>query len=208
MTILNRLATALKRRDETPNQLLAEEIVRTNDEYAVEELVENLRNKNRNIQSDCIKVLYEIGERKPALIAGFHKQFGELLDSPNNRLVWGAMTALDAIAAKEPGGVHNLLPRIVAAADRGSVIARDHAVSILVKLGSLDRYAPRCFPLLTEQLKTCPNNQLPMYAEMSARIVTDQNKETFNKVVMARLRGLEKESQKKRVTKVLRQVMA
>jgi hypothetical protein len=39
--------------------------------------------------------------------------------------------------------------------------------------------------LLTEQLKTCPNNQLPMYAEMSARIVTDQNKETFNKVVMA-----------------------
>ena len=60
MTILNRLATALKRRDETPNQLLAEEIVRTNDQYAVEELVENLRNKNRNIQSDCIKVLYEI----------------------------------------------------------------------------------------------------------------------------------------------------
>jgi hypothetical protein len=102
MTILNRLATALKRRDETPNQLLAEEIVRTNDEYAVEELVENLRNKNRNIQSDCIKVLYEIGERNPALIAGRHKQFGELLDSPNNRLVWGAMTALDAITAKEP----------------------------------------------------------------------------------------------------------
>ena len=87
MTILNRLATALKRRNETPNQLLAEEIVRTNDEYAVEELVENLRNKNRNIQSDCIKVFYEIGERKPALIAGFHKQFGKLLDSPNNRLV-------------------------------------------------------------------------------------------------------------------------
>src|SRR5205823_2531500 len=110
----------------------------------------------------------EIGERKPNLIASYHKEFGKLLESDNNRLAWGAMTALDAIALQEPKAVRGLLPKILATADEGSVITRDHAVAILVKLGSLKQYARHCFPLLIEQLKTCPLNQLPMYAEMSA----------------------------------------
>ncbi len=168
MTILHKLASSLKRQDEVPNQLLAEEIVRTNNRSAVKELVENVNNKNRDIQSDCIKVLYEIVERKPVLIVGFAEDFASLLESPNRRLIWGAMTALDTIAGEDPGRVFDLLLKILAGAESGSVIARDHAVGILVKLGSTERYAPHCFPLLLEQLKTCPNNQLPMYAEMSA----------------------------------------
>ena len=207
MTILHKLASSLKRRDEVPNQLLAEEIVRTNNRSAVKELVENVNNKNRDIQSDCIKVLYEIGERKPALIVGFAKKFASLLESPNPRLIWGAMTALDTIAGEDPGRVFDLLPKILAGAESGSVIARDHAVGILVKLGSTERYATPCFPLLLEQLKTCPNNQFPMYAEMSARIVTDRNKEAFNRIVEARGRSLEKESQRRRVARILKKVM-
>ena len=208
MTILHKLASSLKRRDEVPNQLLAEEIVRTNNRSAVEELVENVGNKNRDIQSDCIKVLYEIGERKPVLIVGFAEEFASLLESPNPRLIWGAMTALDTIAGEDRGRVFDLLPKILAGAESGSVIARDHAVGILVKLGSTERYAPSCFPLLLEQLKTCPNNQLPMYVEMSAKIVNDCNKETFNRIVEARGRSLEKESQRKRVARILKKVMA
>jgi len=208
MTILHKLASSLQRRDEVPNQLLAEEIVRTNNRSAVEELVDNVGNKNRGIQSDCIKVLYEIGERKPGLIVGFAEEFASLLDSPNPRLIWGAMTALDTIAAEDPGRVFDLLPKILSGAESGSVIARDHAIGILVKLGSIERYAPRCFPLLLKQLKTCPNNQLPMYSEMSAKIVNGRNKEAFNGVVEARERGLAKESQRKRVARVLKKVMA
>jgi hypothetical protein len=207
MTILNTLASALNRRDEAPNQALAQEIVRTSDKGAIGELVKNLSNKNKNIQSDCIKVLYEIGERKPDLIASYHKEFGKLLESDNNRLAWGAMTALDAIAFQEPTAVRGLLPKILAAANRGSVITRDHAVGILVKLGSLKQYAQHCFPLLIEQLKTCPHNQLPMYAEMSAGVVTEQNRKAFHKILTQRLPGLE-ESQKKRLSRVLKRLMS
>jgi hypothetical protein len=88
MTILHKLASSLKRRDEIPNQLLAEEIVRTNNRSAVKELVEHV------------------------------------------------------------------------------------------------------------------------YAEMSVRIVNDRNKEAFNRIVEARGRGLAKESQRKRLARVLKKVMA
>ena len=88
MTILHKLPSSLKRRDEVPNQLLAEEIVRTNNRSAVKELVEHV------------------------------------------------------------------------------------------------------------------------YAEMSVRIVNDLNKEAFNRIVEARGRSLEKESQRKRLARVLKTVMA
>src|SRR5204863_8238201 len=113
MTVLDRLASALNRRDEVPNQELARKIVETGDKAAVKELVESLHHKANNIQSDCIKVLYEIGERRPELIARYYKDFGELLKSKNNRLVWGAMTALDTIVLKEPKGVYNMLASIL-----------------------------------------------------------------------------------------------
>lgn len=206
MTALDKLATALNRRDEVPNQELAKDIVRTNDRRAVKELVENLAHKDKNIQSDCIKVLYEIGEREPALIAPYYREFGKLLDSKNNRLVWGAMTALDSITAQEPKGVYGLLAKVLDVADSGSVITRDHAVGILVKLGKLKQYADECLPLLVEQLLTCPNNQFPMYAEMSLALVNDKNRAALQKVMTHRLDGLEKESQKKRVARVLKRL--
>ncbi|HEV7475819.1 MAG TPA: hypothetical protein VGN90_17315 [Pyrinomonadaceae bacterium] len=205
MTVLNQLASALNRRDEVPNQELAQEILRTRDKRAVKELVENLTNKNKKIPADCIKVLYEIGEREPSLIAPYYREFGKLLDSKNKRLVWGAMTALDCISALEPKGVHGLLAKILDVADNsGSVIARDHAVGILVKLGKLKQYAAECLALLTEQLLSCPTNQLPMYAEMSLGMANDTNKPALDKVITRRLGSLEKESQQKRVAKVLR----
>lgn len=207
MTVLNKLASALNRRDEVPNQELAKEIVRTGDKRAVKELVENLAHRDKNIPSDCIKVLYEIGEREPALLAAYYHEFGKLLDSKNNRLVWGAMTALDTIAALEPKGVHSLLAKILEVADNsGSVIARDHAVGILVKLGSLKQYADECTPLLVEQLQTCPDNQLPMYAEMSLGLVNEKNRAALQKVMTRRLPELPKESQQKRVAKVLKRL--
>ncbi len=206
MSVLNKLATALNRRDEVPNQALAKQIVDQNDTEAVRELVDNLSNKNKGIQSDCIKVLYEIGDREPKLIAKYFTEFGALLDSSNNRLVWGAMTALDHIALAAPKGVYSLLPKVCATANMGSVITRDHCVGILTKLGTLKPYADKCLPLLIEQLTTCPNNQLPMYAEMSLTVVNDKNRSSLNKVLAKRLDRLEKESQKKRIAKVLKRL--
>jgi hypothetical protein len=206
LTVLNRLASALGRRDEAPNQKLAKEIAASSDKKAAKELVENLSNKDKNIQSDCIKVLYEIGERNPELISEYYDHFGRLLQSKNNRLAWGAMTALDTIAEVNPEGVYALLPRIVAVADSGSVIARDHAVGILVKLAGRREYSNGCFPLLLGQLKKSPNNQFPMYVERSFEIMNESMKEDFAKILTERLGGLEKESQRKRVEKVLREL--
>lgn len=205
MSVLDRLATSLNRRDEVPNQELAHRIVRENDAAGVKELIENLHHKHKGIQGDCIKVLYEIGAASPDLIAKYYREFGNLLESKNNRLVWGAMTALDTIAAKEPKGVCGMLSKILKAADTsGSVIARDRAVGILVKLGALKPYKGDCVPLLIEQLTSCPNNQFPMYVEMSLPVIDADNRKRFQLVMEKRMQKLDKESQKKRVAKVLK----
>jgi len=207
MSVLDKVATTLGRRDEVPNQELARIIVSKRDTAAVKELIDNLNNKNKGIQNDCIKVLYEIGAANPDLIAKYHKEFGQLLESKNNRMVWGAMTALDTIALKEPKGVHGMLSQILEAADSsGSVIARDHAVGILVKLGTLKPYQCDSVALLIEQLMSCPNNQFPMYVEMCAPVIDGDNREKFRKVIEKRARDLDKDSQKKRVAKVLKQL--
>ena len=207
MTVLDQLATSLNRRDEVPNQELARRIVGENDAAAVKELTEALHHKDKAIQSDCIKVLYEIGETKPELIAKYYREFGKLLESKHQRLVWGAMIALDTIAAKEPKGIYGMLSKILEVADTsGSVIARDHAVGILVKLATLKAYKRDCIALLIEQLISCPNNQFAMYVEMSAPVIDADNRKRFQQVIERRVSKLDKESQKKRVAKVLKKL--
>ncbi|MDA4127623.1 MAG: hypothetical protein OK452_10575, partial [Thaumarchaeota archaeon] len=179
-------------------------IVKMDDKSAVKELVENLSNKKSDVQADCIKVLYEIGDKKPRLISGFVRQFLALLASKNNRQVWGAMTALDSITLEEPAAIGDNLAKINEIANKGSVITRDHAVSILTKLASMKKYEAKAVPMLAEQLEKCPDNQLPMYAEGLPPIVNDGNRGVFMKALGSRLGGIEKESKRKRVEKVMK----
>jgi hypothetical protein len=207
VSVLEELATALGRRDEVPNQELARRIVREGNAADVRELVENLGHKDRGIQSDCIKTLYEIGAANPDLVASYYKQFGKLLDSKNSRLVWGAMMALDTIALKQSKDVHGMLSKILEVADNsGSVIARDHAVGILAKLATLKSYKRDCVALLIEQLMRCPNNQFAMYVEVSAPVIDPDNRKRFRQVIETRMQELERESQKKRVAKALKKL--
>ena len=207
MSVLDKLATSLNRNDESPNQELAKQIVDQNDKKAVKELIINLNNPNKNIQGDCIKVLYEIGEQKPNLIASYADEFIALLDKKNNRLVWGAMTALDALTIENPTAICSSLPKIVEIVNKGSVITKDHGVNILTKLSSLKQYSDTAFPLLIEQLKSCPTNQLPMYAEKAAKTIKDKNKATvLTKTLASRLDDIEKDTKRKRVEKVIKQL--
>ena len=198
------LASSLGRRDEGPNVELAQRIVKTEDKNAIKELVENLSNDKSDVQADCIKVLYEIGDRKPKLISGYVRQFLALLGSKNNRLAWGAMTALDSIALEVPAEIVDNLARITEIADEGSLITRDHAVSILTKLSSIKKHEVKAVPLMVGQLEKCPDNQLPMYAEGIPPIVYDGNRGVFMKTLGSRLGGIEKESKRKRVEKVMK----
>ncbi|SNY94935.1 hypothetical protein [Flagellimonas pacifica] len=203
MSVIDKLASSLNRRDEIPNQELAKEIVLSQDIEAVKVLVENLSNK-KAIQNDCIKVLYEIGGHAPKLISKYINEFIAQLSSKNNRLQWGAMTALGTITRERPKEIYTALPAILFAADKGSVITKDHAMNILIALCSQKDYAKNTFPLLIEQLLKSPTNQLPMYAERAIPIINDQNKILFVKTLASRLDDIEKETKRKRVEKVIK----
>ncbi len=201
MSIIDQLASSLQRRDEVPNQELAAKIAAANDKAAVQELIGNLQHKNKLVQHDCIKVLYETGERKPALISPFIPVFVALLSHKDNRLQWGGMAALDALAAAKPDALYEVLPAIVAASDKGSVITKDHCINILIRLAATPAYKEDTFTLLIEQLLKAATNQLPMYAENSLPLIDADNKAIFIKTLSARLPDIEKESKRKRVEK-------
>ena len=183
MTAIDFIATSLKKRDEKANQELALEIIKGTRYDWIKELVDNLNHKDKNIQSDCIKVLYEIGENgSPQLIAPYLKDLSNLLTSKNNRLIWGAMIAIDMIASVNPKGVFDLLPSIQKTIDKGSVITIDHGVGILSKLSAHQDFSKKTFPLLIEQLAKCPIKQLPMYAEKSLVAINQTNKKQFCRI--------------------------
>jgi hypothetical protein len=203
MSVIDKLASSLNRRDGAPNLELATEIAGSNDKKAVQELVENLNNQNKSIQNDCIKVLYEIGALNPVLIASHADSFIELLGSKNNRLQWGAMASLDTITNETPEAVYNVLSTIISVANKGSVITNDHCVGILIKLAAVKKYAEDAFELLLERLKTSEINQLPMYAENALPVINETNKTAFIKTLVARLPEIEKEPKRVRVEKVI-----
>jgi hypothetical protein len=204
MTVIQQLASSQGIRSSDPNKELAKELAGTGDSKAIKELVDNLKNKDKNIQSDCIKVLYELGEIRPQLISGYAKEFIALLDNKNNRLQWGAMTALDMITQGNPKLIYNALGKIIDIADKGSVITTDHCVGILLKLCAEKEYADDAFTLFLDQLRNCPTNQLPAYAEKAVPLINSENKGKFLKILNDRIRDVEKDSKRKRVDKVIK----
>lgn len=206
MTVISRLASSLNRRDEVPNHELAIEIAANADGNAVTELVENLNHKSKDIRHDCIKVLYEIGAQAPLLIAAYANHFAALLDSKDNRMQWGGMTALNAITLERPDVVFAAIPKLVAVAGRGSVITRDNFVAILIKLSGIPACLDQTLPLLNEQMLSCPANQLPMYAENALPVIGGAHKSEFVGTLTNRLGDFEKESKRKRLEKVLKRL--
>lgn len=208
MSIESQLASSLGRRDEVPNQELAAKIAAGSDAGAVKELTGLLKHKNKDIQHDAIKVLYEIGALNPALLSPYTDTFLTLLKSKNNRLQWGAMTALQTVTLQNAELIFESLPEIIAAANSGSVITKDYAVNILVDLCSLEKYHNDAFGLLREQLLTSPVNQLPMYAERALPVITKSSKEAFIQTLSLRIPDIDKESKQKRVVKVLKKAQS
>ncbi len=186
MTVIERLSSSLNHRDTSANIVLALGIIRTRDSNAVRELVEHLTDKNKRLASDCIKTLYEIGEREPKLIADYVDEFAALLTSKTQRLVWGGMCALDCCASVKPEDVHAHLKAILKAADGESVIARDHAVTILTKL-STGKHAQECVPLMLDIIRTAPINQWPTYAEKAASVAPSAEREALAALIFRRL---------------------
>ena len=206
MGVIEKLASSLNRRDELPNQELAKEIAEKRDTEAIEELVDHLHSKSNAVNSDCIKVLYEIGAINPNLIAHHADTFIQLLDEKNNRMQWGAMTALSSIVHVNPKPIYAALQKIIETADNGTVITKDHAINILIGLCSIKPFADKAFNQLLTQLANSPSNQVPMYAEKAMPVVQKKNSAAFLQTLTGRMKDFEKESQRKRVEKLVQKL--
>jgi len=205
--IIDKLATSLGRKDDVPNQELAKEIALGNDKEAIKELIEILsESKDKKIQSDCIKAFYEIGYIKPELIADYYDFFIELLKNKNNRLVWGAMITLKTISEVKPKEIFENLPVILEVVEKGSVISNDNGIGILVNLAKNQKLYDEVIPLLIEQLRKCVPKQLAMYAERTLPVLKENDKNEFIALLNGRINELEKESQIKRIKKVLKKL--
>lgn len=205
-SVLNHLACALGRRDEVPNKDLAILLAKRKDKAGAIELVKNLDNKDKNIQSDCIKTLDELSLLAPELVAENSEVFLNLLKSKNNRLQWGAMAVLDNLTDKIPETIYKNLVKIIEAMEKGSVITKDRGMSILIKLCAYKKHSDQAHELFLEQLLKSPNNQLPMYAEQAIPILTEPFRKRFIDILKKRLPGIEKASKQQRVEKVIKSV--
>jgi hypothetical protein len=166
MTVLNQIADFQDRHDEIPNQELARLLTEMQDKPGIHEIASNLWNKNKNIRSDCLKVLYEIGYLRPDLIADYVDDFLKLLKDKNNRMVWGAMIALATIARLRSQSIWSHIDDLITAVENGSVITVVWGVKTLARVASADlAYRNKLFPILLAQLQICIPRDVPVHAE-------------------------------------------
>ena len=208
MSALNRIAFFQNRRDEILNQELAKELAAHKDKAGIREIAEHLWDKDKNIQADCIKVLYETGYLAPALIANYAEDFVKLLKSKNNRLVWGGMIALGTIGDLKADVIFAHLAEIQKAMDAGSVITMDNGVLALARAASKsEKYNKAIFPYLLEHLKTCRPKEVPQHSEKTLPAVNASNETVFIKVLEKRMDDLSGAGLT-RVKKVIKQAQA
>jgi len=198
------LASSLGRKDEVPNIELAEIISEKGDAASVTEIVSGLKDKDTGIAADCIKVLYETGYRRPELLSKHTEDFVSLLDSKNNRLVWGGIIALGTIADIVPDDVHKHIDKIKKAYGNGSVITVDNSITVFAKLCSSDkRYMDELFPLLIKHLRECRTKEVPQHAERMLVCIDKDNRDLFLETVRERAKEMSA-SQAGRIKKIER----
>ena len=185
--MIEKLASQLGRNDEVPNIELAELLCKSEDANGIKEIAEGLKSKDKAIANDCIKVLYEIGERKPALISEYTDDFLPLLSSRNNRLVWGGMTALATIADLAPDPIYARIDGVLSAFHGGSVITVDNSITVLAKLCKANKvYEERILPLLLKHLRECRPKEVAQHAERMAICIYKENIKGFLDVLNVR----------------------
>ena len=208
MSALNKIAYFQGRRDEIPNQELAHELADSGDIAGIREIAENLWNREANIRSDCLKVLYEIGYLKPELIAPYADHFLKLLGSRNNRLVWGAMIGLSTVAEIAADEIYPHAAEFQQAMAGGTIITLDAGVLALSRLAATgDDRRTALLPYLLDFLRSCRSSDVPRHAERVLMAVGTDSKDEFVAVLQARLLLLAS-AQAARLKKVMRQAEA
>lgn len=210
-TSLEELASSQVRRDQAPNQDLAQKLVAASERGDVSGdirlLVENLSAKQKALRHDCIKVLYEIGYRKAQLIERYVDDFVALLGGRDNRMEWGVMIALGTIAPLQAPAIWPHMDAILAATRNGSAITQDGGVRVLAALAAADpAYAKRAWPFLIDFLKSCRFKDVASHAESVApAALGEPERRELGEVLTARRCNLKPAAQK-RLDKLLKQL--
>jgi hypothetical protein len=208
MPILDRLASTLGRSDEVPNQELAAEIAARGDTVAVAELIDLLTKASRPARHDAIKVLYEIAYVQPGLIAPHTSTLIDVIGGRDNRLIWGAMTALGSVASLVPQRIWSRVDEVIAANDAGSVITQDWGVRTLAAVAAADQeYERRLFPYLLDFVRRCIPRDLPKHAESMLVAANARTTVALEELLGARAAELSA-SQGSRLRRIQRQLAA
>lgn len=204
MSVLEKISFYQNRRDEVPNQKLAHELAEKKDRKGIKEIAENLWAKNKNVRSDCLKVMYEIGYINPELIDEYVNDFLKLLKDKENRMVWGAMIGLATIAEIRPKEIWKQITDVINAIDEGTLITVVWGVKTMARVASVDKkYSKKLFPILLGHLKKCLPRDIPMHAESMMCAINRDNQSKFMAVIKKRQTEL-KPSQIARLKKVLK----
>ena len=186
--MIEKLACKLGRNDEIPNIELAEYLSLHNDIDGIKEIINGFKGKDKAVANDCIKVLYEIGERNPRLISDYANDFISYLQSKNNRLVWGSMTALAKIVEYASEPIFEKLSVIIAAYEYGSVITVDNSISVFAGLCKAnDSYAETVLPIIIKHLQNCRPKEVPQHAQRASVCFNKKNANAFIEVLEKRL---------------------
>jgi hypothetical protein len=206
MSVLFQIAHFQDRRDEVPNQELARKLAETRDQDGIQEIVQNLSNPESNIQSDCLKVLYEIGYLAPDLITEYSGNFFKLLKSRNNRMVWGAMIALATISNLNADEIYEQRDLILKTMEKGSVITVENGIKILSAIvNQKPEKGGEIFSYLIKHLETCRIQDVPRHAEYIALAVQPDQVEAFVTVLEKRFTAMNA-AQAARVKRVIKSV--
>ncbi|EKD88255.1 MAG: hypothetical protein ACD_34C00648G0005 [uncultured bacterium] len=204
MSVLNKIAFYQGIRDDIPNQELARELASSKNVDGIKEIAEHLWDKNVNVRSDCLKVLYETGYLSPDLIAPYVFDFLKLLLSKQNRLVWGAMISLSTIAPLKAADLFEKRELICKTISQGSVITQDGGIKTLAQVAAVNQaYLMELNPFLMNFLRTCRISDVPRHAEFIVPCVNDSNQQEFLSILQERLAHMTP-SQAKRINKILK----
>ena len=190
--LLLRLGYLQTRRDRTPNLDLARDLVARNNTAGIREIAENMWNNNKNIHSDCMNVMYEIGRVDPNYITPYAADFIKFLKSKHHHMVRGAITALAEIAKVKPEFTFKHLDEIKKVKETGSdEITVNKSISALAHTAAAnEEYSKVIFPYLLQHTLSCPHKEVPEHAERILPAVNENNNFEFIKTLEKRLDSL------------------
>jgi hypothetical protein len=129
--------------------------------------------------------------RNPRLVAPYWSEFLRLLESKNNRLIWGGMIALSTIAdltARELAPHHKNIENAI---EHGSVITRDNGVGTLALIAAHDsRHCFEIWDFLLSNLASCRAKDLAQHSEKILCAVTPASRTEFVAVLQRRMSEL------------------